>query len=142
MPDISDELITFIKSQSTITALIGSGTACRCYDDTARQKATLPYVTFEIFGQSSEQHLTGIAGMVHDRIQIDAYAETRSEAYALAEAIRISLAGKRQTMGTSLVSEHGEGSYTRGNNRATRGSARLEHWLSRDYILTFAESTA
>ena len=80
--------------------------------------------------------------MAHSRIQIDAYAATKLGALALAEAIRLAIAGKRQLMGTTQVVEHGEGDYDRGNNRATKGSGRLEHWISRDYMVTYPEATS
>lgn len=141
MADIAVEIKTFLKTVAGITALVGSGTAARIYEDRSKQGVALPYIVYEIFPGSTEQHLGGISGMATNRIQIDVYESTSTKAYTIAELVRLAVAGKRQTMGTTLMREHGRGSYDRGQGRV-EGANQRRYWISRDYIFTFDEATS
>lgn len=145
MGDIAADLKTYLKTISAITDLIGSGTAARIYEEDPKQTVPLPYIVFEVFEGSSETHLGGITGIAENRIQVDAYANTRAEAYTLAESIRLApLAACRGiTMGSTFVhDESGNGSYDRGRDRPQKGGNKLRYWISRDYVLKYAEATS
>jgi hypothetical protein len=140
MSDIGADLITYLKTVSTVTDLVGSGTAAKIYEEDPKQAVALPYVVFEVFEGISQQHLTGISGLARNRIQIDAYAATRTAANALAEALRLALAGFRGNFDSTLVRETGRTSYRRGRDKPTDGGNQRRYWVSRDYIFTYDES--
>ena len=140
MSDVAADLITFLKTQSSITDIVGAGTAAKIYEEDPKQAVGLPYIVFEVFEGKTEQHLGGISGLATNRVQIDAYQSTRALAYTLAEAIRLALAGKRQTFDATLYRETGQDSYQRGRDKATKGGNQARYWISRDYIFTFDEA--
>lgn len=144
MADIAEELKTYLKTKTAITSLIGSGTAARIYTHEAKQAVAVPFIVFEVYEGTSNEHLTGISGIASNRIQIDAYAATSSGAYALAEAIRLApLQMFRGTMNTTFVNDvSSNGGYRRGYDRATQGGNQRRYWVSRDYIVTYIEPTS
>lgn len=139
MPSISSELTTFIKATATVTAIIGAGVACKFYNRAARQRGDLPYVVYMISPGSSDQHLLGMSGMTSRRIEIVSYEETEDKAETLDKAIRISLQGKRQLLGSTLVVEHGGGSPDQGRYEKSVGNGRPEYWQSHGYIFSFLQ---
>lgn len=144
MADLADELVTYLKTISAITTLVGSGTAARIYKDSeAKQGVSLPYIVFEVFEGASQEDLGGISGMATNRIQLDCYAATSGGAYTLAEAVRLApLQMYRGQMNTTNVSNvTSNGGYERGIDRPTRGGNQRRYWISRDYIFTYSEPT-
>lgn len=143
MSDIAADLITYLKSKTGVTDLVGSGTAARIYVEDPKQGASLPYIVIEVFAGKTEQHLGGISGLATNRVQVDAYDSTQAKAYTLAEAIRLApLAGYRGDLDATLTREVGQGSYEYGRDRPTRGGNQRRHWVSRDYIFTHDEATS
>jgi hypothetical protein len=45
---VTEDLLTYLKSDATLTGLIGSGTACRLYPDFGPKDPTAPYVVYRI----------------------------------------------------------------------------------------------
>ena len=89
MPDILDNLRTYLKTKTAITDLVGTTTAARIYIHEAKQDAALPFIVLHGFEGISEEWLSGIVGNCTTRVQVDCYASTRPGAYALAEAVRL-----------------------------------------------------
>ena len=105
MPSIAGELITYLKTKSRITDLVGAGAAARIYIDDAKQGVALPFITMEIYSARSEEWLKGISGLATNRIEINAYAATYESAYQLAEEIRLApLQHYQGDMGATWVS--------------------------------------
>lgn len=142
MADIVAELTTYLKTQSPVTDLVGTGTAARIYEEDAKQGTTLPYIVLEVFEGETFTHLTGLSGLARNRVQIDSYGSSSTQAHSLAEAIRLAIAHKRVTMGSTQVREHGNGSYERGRDQPVRGGGQRRWWVSRDYIFTYNEPTS
>lgn len=141
MGDIALDLKTYLKSTTAVTDLVGAGTAARVYEDEAKQGVVLPYICFEIFEGASHEHLIGISGLNENRIQIDCYAGTSIEAYALAEAVRLApLQMYRGAMGSSYVRVTSNGGYERGRDRPVAGAIQKRYWISRDYMFFVDEA--
>ena len=142
MASIGSELKTYLKTINAVTTLIGAGTVARIYQHSAKQAIAMPYVLIEVFIGTSNQHINGISGIATNRIQIDAYAATETEAYALAEAIRLApLQMFRGTMGATTV--HGVSStegYESGYEPPVKGGNQKRYFFSRDYFVTYSEA--
>ena len=144
MPEIAEELKTYLKTKPIITALVGAGTASRIYTHRSKQGVSLPYIVFEVFEGSSAEWINGISGIATNRIQIDCIAATAAAAYTLAEAVRLApLQMYRGTMGSTFVNGvTSNGGYEKGFDTPTTGGNQRRYWVSRDYIFTYAEAIA
>lgn len=136
--------MTYLKTKSAITSLIGTGDNARIYLGFPKQGASLPYIVLEVFEGLSAEHLTGISGIAENRVQIDCYAETKNGAHDLAEAVRLApLQMYRGTLGdtfaNSITSPAGA---RRGYDDPSQGSNQARFWNSRDYFITYVEATA
>lgn len=101
----SGDLVTFLKAQTGITALVGSTTSARIYPVYAKQKAALPYIVYVQSGGDSHRHLGGGSGIRRTVLQVYCYGATQSGADALAEQVRLALANHRGAMGSSFVND-------------------------------------
>jgi len=144
MGDIAAELKTYLKTISGVTTLVGAGTAARIYHSRAKQGVSLPFIVYEVFAGSSAEYLNGIAGVATNRIEVVCYAATSTGAYSLAEAVRLApLQMFRGTMGsTAVLATTANGGYERGIDLPEPGGNQRRYWITRDYILTYAEAVA
>lgn len=142
MPDITSELITYLKTKTAITDLVGSGSAARIYYGDARQGVALPFIVMRVFDGESQEHLTGISGLATNRIEINCYGSTTSQAYNLAEAVRLAPLQKyRGTMGTTYVNEVASPQgYARDFDQPTQGDNAKRFVFTRDYFLHYQEA--
>lgn len=100
---IGDDLLTYLKTQSTITDIVGSGSAARIRPLRLMQSDSLPAIRYVFpFGDSVE-HLGGGSGLGKPHLQVDCYAASYGAANALAEAVRLVLQAFRGTMGSTFV---------------------------------------
>jgi len=99
----SGDLVTYLKTQDGVTALVGSGTSARIYPVYAKEGASLPYLVFVQSGGESYRSLSGGSGIRRTALQIYAYAATQAGSDALAEQVRLSLSNHRGAMGDSTV---------------------------------------
>lgn len=97
------DLITFLKTKSGITALVGAATSARIYPVYAKQGAALPHLVYVQNGGDSYRHLGGGSGIRRTVLQVFAFAATQAGADTLAEQVRIALANYRGLMGDSRV---------------------------------------
>ncbi len=143
MASIGANLKTYLKTKSSVTALVGVGAAARIYTHLAKQGVQLPYIVYEVFEGDSSETLTAIAGVAENRIQIDCYGKTEQEAYDLAEAVRLAplqmfRGDFGDTEALAIVSEDG---YRLGIDKPTRGGNQRRYWVSRDFSITYREAT-
>lgn len=144
MPDILDSLKTYLKTKAAITAIVGSGDDSRIYFHDAKEGAALPYIILEIFAGESNQWLSGITGIATNRIQIDCFGVSATDAYTLAEAVRVApLQMFRGTVGScTVLNIDSSQSYLRSWDPPSHGSRQKRYWVSRDYFVTYQESTS
>lgn len=143
MADFCDEFITWVKTVSAITSLIGSGTACRCYPDALKQGCTLPALVFMEAGGDSIQHLTDMAGLCRTVIHTYAYGATRAAANGLDEAVRVALSAETMTMGSTFVTETFCSSHRdTGTDGVDPGTDAYLYWTHRVYDVWHMEAIA
>jgi hypothetical protein len=87
--DIEEALVTLLKADPAVTALIGVGNDARIYPESAPQNAGWPRLTYLVVDWPSDQTLSGPSGYCTPRIQFDCWASARSvtRAYATAKAL-------------------------------------------------------
>ena len=100
---IEDTLVAFLKTLSTVTAIIGTGNAARIRPDRLGQDETLPAILMEIDDEEPENDLLGQGGLVYSEVTLTCRANEKADARALAEAIRINGADP----GTGMAGYHG-----------------------------------
>lgn len=97
-------LVTYWKSVSAITSLVGTTTAARIYPDMAKQGAALPYIIYTRNGGEVFIHLRGSTGARTSVVHVYCCASTRAGADALAEAVKQNTQNKRDTWsGTNIL---------------------------------------
>lgn len=143
MADFADEFITWIKTQTAITALIGSGTACRCYPDQLKQGVSMPALVFWESGGETVQLLSGMAGMCRTIMHTYSYGATRTAANNLDDKVRLALEGKTMTMGSTFVTEVYCSSFRdTGTDGTDDGSDAYRYWTHRVYDIWHTETTS
>ena len=91
-------LVTYWKSISAITTLVGSGTAARIYPQLAKEKVDPPYIVYVRGGGQSEKDLSGVTGHRLSLLYVYCFGSTLGAADALAEAVRQNTANYRGDM--------------------------------------------
>lgn len=85
-------LVTYWKSVSAITALIGSGDSCRAWPDGAKQGQPAPFVVYtRAAGGEVFRHLTGTSGRRSVVCHVYCWGDTRTAADALCEAVKTAM---------------------------------------------------
>lgn len=137
MADFIDEFVTYCKAQSGITALIGSGTACRLYPDGPKQGAALPFAFLEqTNGDAPSTLSTTLAGCGVEQEIIDLFAigATKAAAAALQEAFRLVLQNYRGLMGAIHVRDVTiVGGREQGVDLPQDASDARRYWCKRSY---------
>ena len=143
MADICSELRTWMKTQATITAIVGATTSAKIYEHDAKQGVAPPYIILHVFEGSSSETLAAIAGVAMNRIQVDCYGLTANAAYTLAEAVRVELQMYRGIMGsTAVLNVTSDGGYDRLFDPPSTGANQKRYVYSRDYLITYREATS
>lgn len=144
MAFIGDDLRTYWKTISGVTAFVGSGVHARIYQDAPKQGVKLPYIVYRMFEGFSAEDLSGITGVAQRRVQVDCYGATPKQADDVQEAIRLApTQGHRGTVGSSFV--HGITSpdtARSGEDPPPPGSKAHRYWSSRDYLVSYTEATS
>lgn len=97
MSDINTALYSKLTGASTITAIVGTGTAARVYPGIAPQGTARPCIVYSRNGSEHEHSLSGHTGFANSDIQIIAIADTYLGAESLASAVRATLDGWTST---------------------------------------------
>lgn len=97
-PHIGD-LAQFLVRATDVAALIG----VRVYPRQLPQAVTVPALSYFQVDAIRVRELDGPAGKVRRRIQIDSWARTHTEAWNLADAVRLALDGFSGMMGSTDV---------------------------------------
>lgn len=141
--DIATNLKTYLKTKSSVTALVGSGDSARIFIHDAKEGVQLPFVIIAVLSGSSSVHLAGAAGIATNRISVLSYGSTHAAAYELDKTIRLCpLLGYRGTMGTGYVhAVDDDQGYECGYDPPVSGSAQKRYWVMRDYLFTHKETS-
>lgn len=94
MAALYDALETYLKSRSSVTALIGAGSKCRMYFDRLRQGVSMPALVWvEGSGGEVGYDLSGLFGVGQSIWHAYEYGSTRREAETLDAAVLSALCG-------------------------------------------------
>lgn len=111
MADISEEFITYLKTKSAVTDLIGSGTSARIWNqDGPPQSQARPSVCVVKTRHDNSGHLGGRSAFDSAEFVVTSYADSPASRNALCSAIYnatsvAELAAANDTMGSTPVSE-------------------------------------
>lgn len=135
MADIGAATRAKLLATTGVSTLLGT----RVYPDRLPQGATLPAAVYHLISLREEVDLAGLTGVGHGRVQVDAWAETRLAANALALAIRNALAtsGGRGTWGTVYVSGCVPTSERYDTQEQDDGSDDVQYITQRDFLISF-----
>jgi len=141
MADIGLALRSKLVGTNAVATILGT----RIYPDKLPQGGTLPAAVYYGISGTDEGQLSGLLGRAEQRIQIDAYATTRTAANALALAIRDALTSSwgRGTWGPTGATVSVSGCVPEGGERYDTqglgdGSDEDQYITSRDYLIYFA----
>lgn len=81
--------------EEEITALLAGVAGGRRHWFQAPQEEARPYVVLQRISGLANYHMKGPSGYVFSRVQIDCYADTRTEAKTVARAVSEALSGYR-----------------------------------------------
>lgn len=95
-------LVTYWKSVSAITSRVGAGTSAKIAPDAAREKWTGQFIVYTRGpGGNIHGHLTGTTGARQSIVHVYCWADSRTDADALCEAIKVN------TQNASMRGVHG-----------------------------------
>jgi hypothetical protein len=136
MADIGAATRTKLIGTVAVAAIVGT----RIYPDHLPQGATMPAAVYHVVSGTDEVDLAGMSGVAHSRVQIDAYADTRTSANLLALTIRDALAtthsrglwGTVATLGTTP-----QGGERYDTQSVGDGSDERQFITMRDYLISY-----
>lgn len=98
-----EDLVAKLRAHAGIAALVGSGTAARIRPDRLRQRDPNPAIRYVFTNRDEARDLLGPVGPQTITVQIDCFGDTRSDAEALADAVRDCLYEVRGPQATCFV---------------------------------------
>jgi len=99
MTNTTQELRTFLLADAGVTALVVD----RVYSDVLTQGATLPAIVLTLVGGVSIYSTTGLSGLASPKVQVDVYAANPAGRHALADLVRLRLAGYSGPIGAGVA---------------------------------------
>lgn len=138
MAEITAELITWMKTRSAITSLVGASTGARIYPERPKQNAQLPYLVISQNGGRAVPHLAGRSKLKETAFEIFAVGDTRAQADALSTAVDDEMTPDNKTMGTTFVTEIVQEMHRdAGDDLPIDGSDRTRYWARSSYRLFY-----
>lgn len=106
MAAIADELITYLKAQAAITALVGTGTSARILQqDGLKQSSTLPAITIRQIDEQTIEHAAGRTTLRNATFEIMIFDDSPTDRNTLGGLILAALLPTNATMGATTVTE-------------------------------------
>lgn len=141
MIDISAELITYLKTKSAVTAIVGSGTSARIYPDQIKEiSGVYPCIVIKVTGGGPDIGIGGKTGIASAVIETWSFAETSASRNTLDKTIYASIAQGNATWGTTYTTECFPGPAGRdsGADYATDGSDQCVYWARTVYTVWYS----
>ena len=136
-------LVTYLKSLSAVTALVGAGTAARIKPDLAKRTWDTPYIVYTGAGGESPNHLLGIAGLRSQEVQISCYGGTRTQADQLAEAVKVNVQRQAsQTWASTFIDHVNCSALFSGVDKPEDDGDRPRYWTRLNLTIVHAEATS
>lgn len=86
-------IVAWMKQESGVTALIGSGNNCRIFPQVSPQNTAFPRITYQVFGDATGMSLTGPISLADCTVQIDCWGGRGPGGYAAAQALADAIEG-------------------------------------------------
>lgn len=95
MSSLLEDLITKLRADSGVTAIVGVGALAKLHVNLAPAGETAPFVVMRVISGVPENSLTTDVAtrLTTSRVQVDAYAKSYIDARALADAVDLVIAG-------------------------------------------------
>ena len=140
MPDIQSTIRTLTLADGTVSGLVGT----RMYSDVLPQSPTLPAIVSIVIATEAHEHLSGIANIAQATIQVDSYAETRTAANSLADAVRLALEkqGRGDNSGQFINEINLISGERHGVDAPQDGSARFRYITILDFLVSYRTTTS
>ncbi len=87
MPEVEKALVTILKADSAVAALV----VTRVFFADAPQTPPVPFILMTRIGTQYVHSLNSNAGLSRARIQLDCYAKTQKEARSVGQAVKTAL---------------------------------------------------
>ncbi len=94
-----------LSNNSTVTAIVGSGTNCRIYPLIQNQNYDIPAIIYSEISTTPNATKSGVSTMDESLMQLDIIATTRANAQTLASAVRSVLDYLQGTVSGITVSQ-------------------------------------
>lgn len=127
---IENSLLSYLSAQPALTALIGT----RLTPGFVKEGDPLPAVAYFRVSTPREESLDGPAGLAWPRFQFSIYGNDYPKVMAVAEVIRLALAGYHGTMGDMTIRE-----ITTEGERDSYDPESLSFHRSIDFIIAHEE---
>lgn len=102
------DFVTLMKATSAVTALIGSGNSARIAADRIEQGVVRPFI---VYTRGATDDFQSLDGTIHDSkvtLEVQIWADTRSSAEAVADAVQTAVRGGNQTVSGRVGGYDGE----------------------------------
>lgn len=146
MANFCEQFVTYLKTKSAITTLIGAGANARVYRNNSPETTALPHLIYQVVGGDSPELLsgTGGAGIVRTVLHLYAMAADPSSADALSETVRLApLQGFRGLMGTIHVNEVSKSAHAdSGDESPINGGPIYRYWTREIYDIWHEQATS
>ena len=133
---ITQDVRTYLLTQSTVTALVGT----RIYYDHLPQRATLPALVVNLITSVSQREVDAASGTARARVQVDCYAATYAASASLGELVRKVTEQYTGTMGSTTVDRAHVETVTELDDGPTDGSDAYRYIRSLDVVLWHNEA--
>lgn len=143
LDEIDGDLITWWKTKSSITDIVGTGTSAKIWPDRAKQGQTGRFIVFqEGMGGESYRHLSGGNTVRECVLHVYCYGDSRSDASALAEAVRVATENYRGAMGSTYVHDVTAIAPDSGVDEPSDDTPQQRYWTRLVFDVTHAVTAA
>lgn len=138
---LTSDIVAYLKTQSTVTDVVGTGANARIRPEVLHQSETLPAIVINDTDGFSFKNLSGASGFAMTRIQLDAVAVTKAAAESLREILRLVTINKRGTVGSFSISEFSDPQRTGRYEPSLEGKALGRYRAIITYSVYHSEAT-
>jgi hypothetical protein len=138
LKDIRPALRAFLAADAAITAIVGSGASARIYPVKLPQGVTAASIVYNEISGQGDHHNEGPSGLVTERIQIAAWAQTADQAHTLFLAVKERIDGYRGVMGSGDAAVNVQGVFIDVWRDVDDTAANLRG-KSADYFISFED---
>lgn len=141
MIDITADLITYLKTKSAVTAIVGSSTSARIWPDQVKEMAGgYPCLVIKRSGGGPDIGIGGKTGIANAVLEVWSFAESSAARTTLDLTVYGAIAQGNATWGTTSTTEcfPTETGRDSGADYATDGSDQCLYWARTIYTVWYS----